>query len=58
MNSVELRAYLDRERKTACELKRTQVFVEMVERYKKKFVSVWGGEMNPLRTVVGACERW
>ena len=58
MNSVELRAYLDSERKTACQIERTQVFVEMVERYKKKFVSVWGGEMNPLRSVVGACERW
>jgi hypothetical protein len=58
MNSVELRAYLDRECKTAYQIERTQVFVEMVERYKKKFVSVWGGEMNPLRSVVGACERW
>ena len=58
MNSVELRAYLDSERKTTYQIERTQVFVEMVERYKKKFVSVWGGEMNPLHSVVGACERW
>ncbi len=58
MNSVELRAYLDSERKTAYQIERTRIFVEMVERYKKKFVGVWGGEMNPLRSVVGACERW
>jgi hypothetical protein len=58
MNSVELRAYLDTERKTAYQIKRTQVFVEMVERYKKKFVGVWGGELNPLRTLVGSCQRW
>jgi hypothetical protein len=38
MNSVELRKYLDRERKTAYQIERTQVFVEMVERYEKKFV--------------------
>jgi hypothetical protein len=38
MNAFELRAYLDRERKTACELERTQVFAEMVEQYKKTFV--------------------
>jgi hypothetical protein len=58
MNSVELRAYLDSERKTAYQIKRTQVFVEMVGRYKKKFVGVWGGEVNPLRTLVGACQMW
>jgi hypothetical protein len=57
MNSVELRAYLDSERKTAYQIDRTRIFVEMVERYKKKFVGVWGGELNPLRTLVGACER-
>lgn len=57
MNSMELRAYLDSERKTACELERTQVFVAMVERYKKSFVCVWGGERDPLRTIAGACER-
>jgi hypothetical protein len=37
MNSVELRAYLDSERKTTYQIERTQVFVEMVERYKTKF---------------------
>jgi len=58
MNSVELRAYLDRQRKTAYQIERTQVFVEMVERYKKKFVGVWGGELNPLRTLVGSCQMW
>jgi len=58
MNSVELRAYLDSERKTACQIERTKVFVEMVERYKKEFVCVCGEEMNPLRSVMGACERW
>lgn len=42
MNSVELRAYLDSERKTAYQIERTQVFVEMVERYEKKFVVVLG----------------
>jgi hypothetical protein len=34
MNSVELRAYLDSECKTAYQIQRTQVFVEMAERYK------------------------
>jgi len=58
MNSVELRAYLDRERKTAYQIERTHVFVEMVERYKSTFVPVWGGERDPLRTAVGACQRW
>jgi hypothetical protein len=53
MNSVELRAYLDSERKSACQIERTQVFVEMVDRYKKEFVSVCGGGMNPLRTMGG-----
>ena len=57
MDSVELRAYLDREQKTACELERTQVFVAMVERYKKSFVCEWGGKRDPLRTIAGACER-
>jgi hypothetical protein len=42
MNSVELRGYLDSERKTVYQIDRTQVFVEMVERYKKKFVCVGG----------------
>ena len=58
MNSVELRAYLDSEYKTAYQIERTQVFVEMVDRYKKTFVGVWGGELNPLHTLVGACQRW
>jgi hypothetical protein len=57
MNSVELRAYLDSERKTAYELERTQVLVEMVGRYKSTFVCAWGGERDPLRTAVGACQR-
>jgi hypothetical protein len=43
MYSVELRAYLDTECKTAYQIERTQVFVEMVERYKKNFVGVVGG---------------
>ncbi len=34
MNSFELRAYLEREQRTAEELERTHFFVEMVERYK------------------------
>ena len=58
MTSVELRAYLDSERKTAYQIERTQVFVDMVERYKNTFASEWGGERNPLRTAVGACRRW
>ena len=58
MHSVELRAYLERGRKTAVELERTQVLVEMVERYRKTFASEWGGERHPLRTAAGACERW
>lgn len=58
MNSVELRAYLKSERKTAYQIDRTKVFVEMVEWYKKKFVGVWTGELNPLRTLVGSCQRW
>jgi hypothetical protein len=29
-----------------------------VERYKKKFACVGGDGMNPLLTVVGACEWW
>jgi len=57
MNSLELRAYVDSERKTACELERTQVFVAMAERYKQTFAPVSGGGENPLRTIVGACER-
>jgi hypothetical protein len=58
MNSVELRAYLDREHKTAYEIERTHFFVDMVERYKSTFVCAWGGERDPLRTAVGACQRW
>ena len=58
MNSVELRAYLDSEWKTAYQIEHTKVFVEMVERYKSTFASAWGGERNPLRTLVGACSRW
>ena len=58
MNSVELCAYLDRKRKKKQQLQRTQVFVEMVERYKNTFVCGWGGERHPLRTAVGACRRW
>ena len=58
MNSVELRAYLGRKRKTKQQLQRTKVFVEMVERYKNTFVCGWGGERDPLRTAVGACRRW
>ena len=38
MDSNELRAYLDSERKTAYQVERTRIFVEMVERYKKTFV--------------------
>jgi hypothetical protein len=37
MDSVELRAYLDRDCKSAYQIERTQVFVEMVGRYKKKY---------------------
>ena len=37
MNSVELRAYLDSESKTTYQIERTEVFVEMVERYKTEF---------------------
>jgi hypothetical protein len=44
MNSVELRAYLDSERKTTYQIERTQVFVEMVERYKTKFACVGEAE--------------
>jgi hypothetical protein len=47
MDSVELRAYLDRERKTAYQIERTRIFVEMVERYKNTFVSESGGERHP-----------
>lgn len=57
MNSMELRAYVDSERKTKQQIQRTQVFVEMVERYKSTFASGWGGERDPLRTAAGAC-RW
>ena len=38
MDSLRLRAYLDSERKTAYQVERTRIFVEMVERYKKTFV--------------------
>ena len=48
MNSVELRAYLESKHKTAYQIERTQVFVEMVERYKNTFVC-GGGERHPLR---------
>ena len=58
MNSLELRAFLDSERKTACELERTQVFVAMAERYKQTFAPVSGEAENPLRTIVGACARY
>ena len=57
MNSVQLRAYLERGRKTAYQIERTLVFVEMVERYKNTFASEWGGDRHPLRTAVGACHR-
>ncbi len=57
MDSLKLRAYLDSERKTAHQIERTRIFVEMVERYKKSFGSLWGGEREPLRTMAGACER-
>jgi hypothetical protein len=36
MDSLRLRAYLDSERKTAYQVERTRIFVEMVERYKHK----------------------
>ena len=39
MNSVELRAYLDSERKTAYQIERTRVFVEMVERYRDLYLA-------------------
>ena len=58
MNSVELRAYMERERKTEQQVERTRIVVEMVERYKETFVCVWDGERPPLRTIAGACERW
>jgi hypothetical protein len=38
MDSLRLRAYLDSERKTAYQVERTRIFVEMVERYQKTFV--------------------
>ena len=57
MHADELRAFLERGRKTAVELERTQVFVEMVERYRKTFACEWGGERHALRTAAGACER-
>ncbi|MBV5280393.1 MAG: hypothetical protein J0651_03870 [Actinobacteria bacterium] len=38
MDSLKLRAYLDSERKTAYQIERTRIFVEMVERYKHRFV--------------------
>jgi hypothetical protein len=37
MDSLMLRAYLDSERKTAYQIARTQIFVEMVQRYKESF---------------------
>jgi hypothetical protein len=42
MNSVELRAYLDRDCTSAYQVERTQVFVEMVERYKSTFFGACG----------------
>ena len=36
MDSLKLRAYLDSERKTAYQIERTRIFVEMVERYQHK----------------------
>ena len=38
MDSLKLRAYLDSERKTAYQIERTRIFVQMVERYKHRFV--------------------
>ncbi len=38
MDWLRLRAYLDSKRKTAYQIERTRIFVEMVERYQKKFV--------------------
>jgi hypothetical protein len=40
MDSLMLRAYLDSERKTAYQIARTKIFVEMVQRYKDSFASV------------------
>ncbi len=40
MDSLMLRAYLDSERKTAYQIARTQIFVQMVQRYKKSFGSL------------------
>jgi len=37
MDSMQLRAYLDSERKTSYQLERTRVFVNMVELYKNSF---------------------
>jgi hypothetical protein len=55
MDSLKLRAYLESERKTAYQIERTRVFVHMVELHKGRFVSVWGGEANPSRTLLGVC---
>jgi hypothetical protein len=41
MDSLELRAYLDSERKTTYQLERTRIFVQMVQCYKASFASVW-----------------
>ena len=38
MDSLKLRAYLDSERKTAYQIERTRVFVEMVERYRHRYM--------------------
>ena len=56
MNSVELRAYLDRKRKTRKQRERTRVLVEMVERYKETFACVWGasGIRYGLRSVLAS----
>jgi hypothetical protein len=39
MDSVRLRAYVHSRRRTAYQLERTRIFVEMVERYQKSFAS-------------------
>jgi hypothetical protein len=40
MDSLMLRVYLDSERKTAYQIARTQIFVDMVRRYKQSFASL------------------
>ena len=58
MDSVDLRAYMEREHKSKQQLERTRMLVGMVERYRDTFVCVWEGERPALRTTAGACERW